>query len=310
MQWLIDQINQHGAWIIFGVMFAEELGVPLPVAVLLVVAGALVFSGQLTVQALIAAVLVAAASANLMWYAAGRRYGHRIVGILCRISLAPDSCARQTESTFEQWGGFALMFAKLLPGFASVAPPFAGAMRMSLARFLFYDLLGVLLLLALCAGAGYLFHDTISEVLVALSRAGTSAVILLGGLLALFIFYKWLRRMLFLRSLRMDRITVEELSALLRDEPKPLIVDVRSAAMQREGKIPGAVTLSPEHLEEELVQLPETSEVVLYCSCPNEATAAKIALTLTRKGHMRVRPLKGGVDAWMAAGFGLEAQSE
>lgn len=307
MPWLIDQINQHGAWIVFGAVLAEELGAPIPAPVLLVVAGALVFSGSLSIGALVAAVFVAAALANLLWYAAGRRYGHRILGVLCRISLSPDSCVRQTEATFEQWGGLALMFAKFVPGFASVAAPFAGATRMSVARFLFYDMLGVLLVLAVCAGAGYAFHNTINEVLIALSHAGTSAAILLGGLLALFIFYKWLRRALFIRSLRTARITVDELSELLEQESKPLIVDVRSPAMQQQGKIPGAVTLSLEGLEQELAALPETSEVILYCACPNEATAARIALTLLQKGYTRVRPLKGGVAAWVAAGLHLEA---
>ena len=306
MDWLILQIEQHGAWIIAGAIFAEESGAPIPAAVLLVVAGALVFAGKLGVMALVLAVLGAAAAANLLWFFAGRKYGYRILGTLCRISLSQDSCVRQTQSIFDQWGGFALLFAKFVPALSAVTPPMAGAMNMSVARFLLYDLLGMLALLVVCAGSGYIFHDTINQLLAALGQAGTSAVVLLAGLLALFIFYKWLRRLLFIRSLRTARITVDELNELMRGEAMPLIVDVRSPALQRDGKIPGAVTLSVDKLEQQLEELPETSEVILYCACPNEVTAAEIAITLHRKGYSRVRPLKGGVAAWQAAGLSLE----
>lgn len=44
----------------------------------------------------------------------------------------------------------------------------------------------------------------------------------------------------------------------------------------------------------------------LFCACPNEATAAKMALMLKRRGISRVRPLLGGIDGWRELAYPLE----
>jgi rhodanese-related sulfurtransferase len=46
--------------------------------------------------------------------------------------------------------------------------------------------------------------------------------------------------------------------------------------------------------------------VVVYCACPNEVTAAKVALQLRARGLRKVRPLAGGIDAWVSAGLAVD----
>jgi rhodanese-related sulfurtransferase len=71
--------------------------------------------------------------------------------------------------------------------------------------------------------------------------------------------------------------------------------------------IPGAVHLNAEELEEALEVIPRDREVVMFCSCPNEAAAAQMAIRLRHLGVVRIRPLAGGLDGWRGQGFPLQA---
>ena len=69
--------------------------------------------------------------------------------------------------------------------------------------------------------------------------------------------------------------------------------------------LPGAVRLLPNELLTRNAEIPRDRDVVLYCTCPSEATSAKVALTMRRFGIERVRPLRGGFDAWKEQGYPL-----
>jgi rhodanese-related sulfurtransferase len=60
-------------------------------------------------------------------------------------------------------------------------------------------------------------------------------------------------------------------------------------------------------LEEAFEVIPRDREIVLFCSCPNEATAAQMALRLRNLGITRIRPLAGGLAGWRDRGFPLQA---
>ncbi|MGH7247775.1 MAG: rhodanese-like domain-containing protein, partial [Pseudomonadota bacterium] len=117
---------------------------------------------------------------------------------------------------------------------------------------------------------------------------------------------KWWRRQMFIRQLRMDRITVDELRTLIDDGENPIIFDVRSNAARAEGIIPGAIAAHPTDIDVTAVNVPLDREIVVYCACPNEASAAIAAQHLRRAGFKRIRPLLGGIDAWIGAGEPIE----
>jgi rhodanese-related sulfurtransferase len=110
-----------------------------------------------------------------------------------------------------------------------------------------------------------------------------------------------------LRQLKAARVSAHELHAMFKREPAPLVIDVRSPRSREGGVIPGSRWIAPRAPDEELLSLPVTEEVVIYCACPNEASAAAVAQRLLKAGFRRVRPLKGGIDAWIASGLPLEA---
>jgi membrane protein DedA with SNARE-associated domain/rhodanese-related sulfurtransferase len=303
MDALIRLCAEYGALVVFATVLIEQLGVPLPAYPVLVLAGSLVAHGKLSLPTQVAAAVAASLIADSLWYLAGQRFGSRVLGGLCRISLSPDSCIRQTESIFSRWGAPSLLFAKFVPGFASVSTVLAGAMRIRRGSFLFFDVLGAALWAGVGLGIGLVFADAISDVTRVLDRLGHWALGLLGLAVAVWLLRKWWRRYQFSRQLRMDRMHVNELSVLIDSGKRPLILDTRSEFRLSEGRIPGALTFGREReWPQELSDHDREALVVVYCSCPNDASAVVEARRLLDRGFKKVRPLAGGIDAWVAAG--------
>jgi len=251
--------------------------------------------------------IAAALVADTGWYLAGRKFGIRVLRILCRLSLSPDSCVRQTESIFERFGPTSMLFAKFVPGFASVATALAGAMHLRYVVFVFFDAIGAGLWVGVGVGLGYVFRDAINDVMSTLSSLGQYGLMLIIAGFVAWIAVKWWRRHMFIKQLRMDRVSVDELRTLIDEDKVTAIVDVRSPLMQATtGRIPGARTIDMQKIAESFEGVPADGEVIVYCACPNEATAVKVAQTLRKVGFKRIRPLHGGIDAWIEAGNAVE----
>jgi membrane protein DedA with SNARE-associated domain/rhodanese-related sulfurtransferase len=298
-----------GLGFVFLNVLLEQLGLPVPAVPTLVVAGAVAASGKLSPTALWALAISACVIADSTWYAAGRVYGGRVMSLLCRISLSPDSCVSQTQSAFERWGAKALLFAKFVPGLSLIAPPLAGATRMHWARFAIFSALGATLWAGTALLLGVLLRTQIERLLPQAAQVGSAAAVILLVLLASYIAFKWWERRRFYAALDMARISVEELHREMDGETAPVVVDVRSPTAQtiELRRIPGAVHLPVQEAARRISELPRDREIILYCTCPNEASAAKVARLLMNSGFARVRPLKGGLEAWIDAGYSVEA---
>jgi Uncharacterized membrane-associated protein len=305
---IIALIAQYGLLLVFFNVLAEQAGVPVPAVPTMIVAGALAANDRLPVAAVVLAAVLACLLSDLAWYWAGRRFGSGVMRTLCRISLSPDSCVKQSELRFQRWRGRVLLIAKFVPGLSTVAPPLVGAMGLRMPTFLLLDGLGSLLWAGLAVGLGYAFAAQIDVVLAALASAGTLAFELLLVLLALYIAAKWWQRRRLLLALRMARITVDELNESIAAGQTPIVVDVRSQAARLLDTriIPGALLADLESVDQVLIGIPPDRELVIYCSCPNEVSAAKAAKLLMAIGYQRVRPLQGGLDAWDSAGYAIE----
>lgn len=287
----------------------HQLGIPLPAFPVLIWAGSVTFADPLQLFLVFLATTLAGTLGNLPWYWAGRRYGHRVLGLVCRVTLSPASCVRQTESTFERRGPAMLVVARFLPGAETLAPPLAGALRLEISAFLLYDLAGSALRAAAGLALGLAFHDQVGWLLEWLAQVGVHAMLLIGALLVGYVAYRFAQSWLFLRSLRTARISVQELSGMMNRGDDPIVLDVRtySNRLADGRRIPGARAVDLDALEATLSDVPREREVVVYCACPNEATAATVALRLRARGFGRVRPLAGGIDAWVSAGLAVDS---
>lgn len=308
METLLALIQQYGLLFVFANVLMLQAGLPVPAYPTLIITGALAAKGGASLPALIGVAVLAALIADLAWYSAGRRFGSNVLRTICRVSLSPDSCVRQTETIFARWGASSLAVAKFIPGFASVATSMAGVVRLPLWKFILFDAVGAALWAGVGLGLGHLFSGAIREVLAVLETLGKVGLWLIAGALVLYIATRWWQRELFVRQLRMDRVTVDELRDLMTSEQVGKVIDVRSPISQAlTGRIPGAITIDPDNLRVDLLAVEPGSEVVVYCACPNEYTAARLAKALMQHGFERVRPLRGGIEAWKEAGFPVEA---
>lgn len=306
-QFLID----HGVPLVFAVVLIEQLGLPIPALPWLLAAGALSAAGKFNLPLGLVLTVVACLVADAIWFYLGRLRGNQVLGFLCRISLEPDSCVRRTQNVFTKYGLRGLLVAKFVPGMSTVAPPLAGMSKISLGQFLLVDGVGAFFYAGSLFGLGYLFNRQIDQIGSAVARIGGSALGLLVGVLLLYVAYKYWQRRWLLHELRMARITAAELREMLEAGKAPVIFDLRSSAAVEEdpAMIRGAIHLSLEDLDKRLQELPKDGDIIVYCSCPNEVSSARLALILQRKGFTRVRPLLGGIDAWREQNYPLEIRN-
>ncbi len=307
MNTLLHLLGQHSLAVAFVNVLLVQLGLPVPAYPALIVTGALIAQANQSTAALLGAAVAGCLVADIAWYLGGRAYGGRVVRTVCRISLSPDSCVRQTEALFERWGPASLLIAKFVPGFATIATALAGRNRLPFATFVVLDALGSALYAGVAIGLGVVFRDAVGSVLAVFEEMGRIGVVAVVVALLLFIAARWWQRHSLLRELRMTRISVPELAELMRSEAAPTVLDVRSSeSRERDGTIPGSIHWAPEAGATAADDVPRDGEIVVFCACPNEVSAARVARGLREAGFRHVRPLHGGIDAWIDAGLPID----
>lgn len=264
----LEFLIHHGYVVLLAWVFAEQVGIPIPAMPLLLAAGALAGTRHLSFLTSLFCAVLGAVAADTIWFHLGRHKGIKILQLLCRISLEPDSCVRRTEGIFSKQGARSLLVAKFLPGLGIVTPPLAGIFHMRLRRFLLYDALGSFFWAGAFTGLGYVFSEQIELIAARLASLGSWLVVLILGALAAYISYKFITRQRFLRELRIARISVDELKAKIDSGEDLVIVDLRhSLDFEAEpATIPGAMHMDAKELEEKEDRLPRDREVILFCT--------------------------------------------
>jgi membrane protein DedA with SNARE-associated domain/rhodanese-related sulfurtransferase len=299
----------YGYFLIFGWVLLEQLGLPLPATPVLLAAGALSATEHMNFPAALLAGVLACLAADVSWFLFGRRYGHVVLRLLCKFSLESSVCVRRTHDSFGKRGAYTLLFAKFVPGLSVVAPPVAGQTGMSLSRFLIFDSGGSVIWVGALLLAGRLFGDLLKKDPSVLDTIGHFGGVLLLLGIAGFLISRIYRRQAYLKKFRTARLEPETLKQMLDSGEPVYIVDLRHPLelVPDPFTLPGAHHLSPDALAQRHGEIPLDRDVILYCTCPSEATAAKTAMTLHKLGVVRVRPLRGGFDEWKRLGYPLDA---
>lgn len=268
MKSLIALIVRYGTPLVWANVFLEQLGLPIPAVPTLVLAGALSRDGKMSSTAIVAGSVAASILADWIWFLLGRRLGFRVLKTLCRISLSPDSCVRDTEARFERWGMPSLLFAKFVPGFSTIAPPLAGATQHGSFEFLLYDAAGAILWAGAAVVGGRAFHRAVDRVIAALASLGSWAVVVVVCALVIVIATKWWQRHQFMTRLRLARISPKELKDLIEAKRDPLIFDVRTASSRRRDprRVPQALVVPADEIPERVVGIQRDREIILYCT--------------------------------------------
>ena len=268
MSHIIPFLLAHGYVVIFAGVLLEFLGAPISSVPLLIAAGALVALKRLYLPFLLLLALAACLIADLGWYELGRYRGYSILRFLCRISLEPDSCVRRTQDRFAQQGGRSLLVSKFVPGLGTAAAPLAGLLRMRPSRFLMWDTAGSLLWAGTYMMAGYFFSPQLDRLGVYAGRLGAGLVILIAAGLAAYVAWKYRQRQLFIRELRIARITPAELYEKMAAGEELVVIDLRgSVEFEAEPRVVrGAIYMRPNELAERDGEIPRDRDVVLYCT--------------------------------------------
>ena len=259
-------IERHGYALLFLWVLVEQSAIPLPSIPLLLGGGALIRTGRLHLAPALACCVSAALLADSMWFQLGRRKGRRVLALICRVSLEPDSCVRQTENAFVKYGMKSLLFAKFIPGLNAVAAPLAGNSRSFYRHFLLYDAAGAALWSGFYIALGFLFSTQLEMLLSYTSTMGSGLLLLVSALFVLWVVRKYVQRRVFLKQLRVDRITAEELQTKLAGGEDVVVVDLRNELPDEAPEIPGAIRLRAEELPERSAEIPRDREIVLFCS--------------------------------------------
>lgn len=293
-------VAHYGTWLVFGNVLLQQLGAPVPVWPTLLVVGSLA-AGWPQLAAVLGAAVAAAMLADRLWYVLGRRFGYRVLGLLCRLSINPGSCVSQTEQRFARWGAPALLLAKFVPGFSAVAAPVAGLSRMPVARFTLAAAGGAALWAGSALWLGWLLREQVGQALALMRTHGPLALLGLAVALALWFGVKLWRRARFRRWSAMPHAEAPALRAALASANPPRLLDLRGAALAAADPIGQAHVVELRRLARQVRGWPRETAIVTLCACPQDASAIRAARALRRMGFVDARPLRGGYEAWLAS---------
>jgi membrane protein DedA with SNARE-associated domain/rhodanese-related sulfurtransferase len=313
MHSVMGLLAHHTYALLFGWVLVEQGGLPVPSAPVMLAAGTMSAAHHLHIAYAMPIILVACFLSDTAWYFLGKRYGGKVLDILCRFSLEAATCVSRTQGTVQKRGATTLLFSKWVPGLNTVAAPIAGQAGIPFAKFVAYDMLGSALWAGSWLFAGRFFGDLAKRSSGFFAALGHFGVVLVFLMVAAVLIYRLVKRRQFLTELRGLRLEPEQLMAMIDDAEReglerPFIVDLRHPldVMTDPLVLRGALRIGPDELKQRREMIPRDRDVVLYCTCPSEETSAKVALELRKMGVKRVRPLRGGLQAWKDAGLPLE----
>ncbi|HEY0796431.1 MAG TPA: VTT domain-containing protein [Acidisarcina sp.] len=303
----LDFFVHYGYLILFLWVLMEQLGIPIPSMPLMLTAGTLTASHKLSLPLVLISIVAGSLISDTVWYMMGKRYGGAVVRLVCRLSMESSTCVRRTNDYFTKHGPATLLLAKFVPGLGTVAAPIAGQTGMSYATFASYDVGGILIWALSITLIGRFFGDFLKHHPEALAWVGHFAVLLFVLAIAGFMVYRVSKQRRFLRKVRSARLEPEELKGMLDRGQQVYIVDLRHPLdyLPDPRVVPTAIRMTPDKLVERKDEIPLDRDIVLYCTCPSDASAGKMAITLQKLGIHRVRPLHGGFEGWRDKGFPL-----
>ena len=311
-QALID-LARHGYALLFLWTAAEQLGAPVPAMPILIAAGVLSATGQLNLASALLIGVIACLIGDAAWYIIGKKRGPAVLRFLCKISLEPQTCVRSSSEFISRYGSWSLIFAKFLPGVSTFAVPLAANSDISLLTFAWADLLGSLLYVGAYLAAGRLLGDSVNSVSVVGTSIRSASLILAFAAAVSILGWRFYRRRRAEHDLKaVARISPQEVRDLITAGANPYIIDLRHPLdmLADPRMIPGAIRLTPDELSRRNAEIPRDREIILYCTCPNEASSAILALKLRTMGISRIRPLLGGLNEWKRLGYPLEDATE
>jgi membrane protein DedA with SNARE-associated domain/rhodanese-related sulfurtransferase len=324
---LIGVVEHHGYAVVAAGMFLTAAGVPLPASVLLLAAGAAadpnpahhqVLHHGLRLWLLLPMAWLATVAGDTLLYAGGRYTGWWLLAGMCRVSVDTENCIFRSADYFYRRGPKTLLFARFIPGLASLAAPLAGSLGMRVGRFLRLDASGALGYVGAWMLTGFVFSRFIEGIVRWVERVGHMMLFLAAVVIVAYAAMYALSLVRARAYRRVRKVSAVDLTERLKNvDPNRLVViaDVRSHGYYDPGmqRIKNSIRVEPHRLKEEIAALREfmapECEIYLYCSCMRDTTSVRVA-HLLEKANCRTTVIEGGLRAWVKAGGAMEQVPE
>lgn len=268
METILHILDQHGYAALCAIVFMEAVGLPVPAAVALVVAGAACAWGVMSPTWVIVVSLLGILAGDILLFFIGKKSGWWLLGLLCRVAISPETCILRSAESFYKSGRMTLLIAKFIPGINTMAPPLAGSMRMRFSQFLRFDMGGALLYVMAYGISGFLLSRFLKDVIRVFENFGHAmqfvVLIALLGYVAYRVYVYWTHRVYRV----VPRVQVDEIVARQKSGEEVLIADVRSHGYYDPGtlRIYGSIRIEPNSLFESVKDIPKDKLIFLYCT--------------------------------------------
>jgi len=259
---------QHGYTVIFVWVALDQAGLPIPAVPLLLAAGALAGTGELTFPLVLLTCALASVPIDTFWFWLGRLRGMRVLHLLCILSIEQDFCIRNTEDQFRKLGPVSVVIAKFVPGLNILAPPMSGLTGMRLPVFVALDTIGTLLWAGVFAAIGWFFSNELESMAMRLAELGGMAGFILGGIVLAYFGWKLINRQIFLQSLRTRRMTPDEVHERIQSDDNFHVIDLRHDydVKALPHLLPGAQRVQMETIDLHAPHIPPDKDILLCCN--------------------------------------------
>lgn len=191
---IINLFSLYSYWIIFFGLLLDNAGLPIPGELFLLLSGAFAGAGEMDLTTSILVAMAGAVTGDNLAYFMGRLGGRRLIDLYINCTFCTCNCADRAETFFKRFGYIAIPMAKFVVGVRTLSSPIAGALRFGYVRFLTLDIIGAAAWTVIFIFLGYIFRDSILDLIPLLERVKNGFTIFFLFLLAIFIAIKLIRR--------------------------------------------------------------------------------------------------------------------
>jgi membrane protein DedA with SNARE-associated domain/rhodanese-related sulfurtransferase len=303
-------VSTYGGAVVFLNVLLTRLGVPVPAVPVLLFAGSAIAAGTLSFWPILGAAVLGALIGDGAWFTAGRLYGRKLIAALGRLSPAVDSRVETARSLFERFGVPLVSISKFVPGLGLITPPLMGTTAVDIRIYAAWDLASAIAWATFWLLGGAAVERELHMLLgFVTSRGGTVVDVLVVTALIYLLYRLYQRRRERRRFAQAASAAAASRAARgrWRRIAQSRVLDARPDAPMPgvPRRIPGALALDP-HSPEQIDCALRIQDMVIYCICPDSATAAELTQRMRNNGYTRIRALRGGLDAWQRRGFPVE----
>lgn len=193
LQTLQGPLDHYGYLAVAGLVFLEDFGVPVPGETILILGAVYAGTGRLSIYLVGLLAFLAAVLGDNTGFAIGHFGGRRLVDRYGRYVLLTPERVDKASGFFDRHGGKIVVVARFIEGLRQANGIIAGISGMRWLRFLFFNVIGAALWVAVWTSVGYFSGSHIDTIYNDATRYDTYFAALAGVLVIAYIAWRVIR---------------------------------------------------------------------------------------------------------------------